>query len=219
MLTDKQLATLKNMLMEQKTELMDNNDTLQGSLRDSTDELSTIDNHPADLATELYEREKDMALQVHHDDQLSEIDAALERMSEGTYGTCLTCHAEIPFERLEAIPSTAYCVEHSETKNIPSDRPIEEDMILPAVDNSFSGREANDTLQDDEDSFRLVAQYGSSDTPADFEGDIDSYNDLYKDKDSMPSNLDDLHVSQVDFLEGQISKEYAENAARDDYLE
>ena len=51
------------MLIEQKHSLqrrMDTDDEYleRGSLRDSVDELSTIDNHPADLGTELYEREK-----------------------------------------------------------------------------------------------------------------------------------------------------------------
>lgn len=219
MLSEKQLAILKKMLIEQKTNLTNNNDTLQGSLREATDELSTIDNHPADLATELYEREKDMALQVHNEDQLAQVNMALERMELGTYGTCATCHTQIPYDRLKAIPYTAFCIKHTEEKYIPSDRPIEEDTLLPPVDNSFSNREANDTLQDNEDSFQIVAQYGNSDTPADFEGDFDKYNDLYNDKDSMYSELDVLHVSDEDALHGQISRAYAEEAAKNDYVE
>ena len=62
-LNEKKIAKLKNMLIEQKHSLqrrMDTDDEYleRGSLRDSVDELSTIDNHPADLGTELYEREK-----------------------------------------------------------------------------------------------------------------------------------------------------------------
>lgn len=227
MLNDKQLARLKKKLIEQKKELSGvtdgNEDSVKSpySLRDATDELSTIDNHPADLATELYDREKDMALEVHSEDMKVQIDAALERMENGTYGVCEKCHEAIPYDRLSAIPYTSFCLEHSEAKYVPTDRPIEEQSILPPVDNSFSGREANDELQDNEDSFQVVAQYGNSDTPSDFEGDYKHYNELYQDKNSedMYSALEILHVSKEDQLNGQISQQYADEARKYDYLE
>ncbi len=52
------------------------------------------------------------------------------------------------------------------------DRPVEEQVILPAVDNSFSGRDDKDDIHDYEDTFQVVAKYGTSETPSDFEGDI-----------------------------------------------
>ncbi|MEK4426800.1 TraR/DksA C4-type zinc finger protein [Solibacillus sp. FSL K6-1523] len=225
MLNEKQLSKLKKMLIEQKTELSRTVDDMEErshySIREATDELSTIDNHPADLATELFDRERDMAIEVHNEDIVSQIDAAFERLENGTYGVCAKCHEDIPYDRLSAIPYTAFCIAHTEAKYVPNDRPIEEDVLLPAVDNSFSNREANDELQDNEDSFQIVAQYGNSDTPADFEGDYDHYNDLYKDKDgdSMFSDLEKLHVSKNDELTGQISQQYADEARKYDYLE
>lgn len=226
MLNDKQIERLRKKLVQQKNELKatvqsgENEIVSRISLRDSVDELSTVDNHPADLATELHEREKDLAFEAHNEERIKEINAALERMEAGTYGLCKTCHESIPYDRLSAVPHTEYCVEHSEPKAVPTDRPIEETIILPPVDNSFSNREANDSLQDDEDSFRLIAQYGTSDTPADFDGDFDNYNDLYGDDADVPfEELEGLHVSEVDFLGGQISKEYAEEARKTDYLD
>lgn len=215
------------MLIEQKNELVvdpagnENEINKKASLRDSTDELSTIANHPADLGTELYDREKDMALKVHSEDLLAQVNAAFERMENGTYGVCAKCEADIPYDRLRALPYTEFCIEHSEAKSIPTDRPVEEDVILPPVDNSYSNRDANDELQDNEDSFQIVAQYGNSDTPSDFEGDYDHYNDLYKDKDGddMYSELEFLHVSKEDQLNGQISQAYADEARKHDYLE
>lgn len=226
MLTDKQLERLRKKLIQEKNELKgtveteENEITSRISLRDSVDELSTVDNHPADLATELHEREKDIAFEVHNEERLVGVNAALERIDSGTYGLCEKCGEEIPYDRLSAIPHTQFCIEHSEPKAVPTDRPIEETIILPPVDNSFSNREADDSLQDDEDSFRLVAQYGTSDTPADFEGDFDTYNDLYGDDTDAPfEELEGLHVSEVDYLGGQISKAYAEEARETDYLE
>lgn len=42
---------------------------------------------------------------------LAEIDEALERIADGTYGTCRECGRPIPPERLEALPATSQCVE------------------------------------------------------------------------------------------------------------
>jgi YteA family regulatory protein len=227
MLTDKQITKLNKMLTQQKNDLIsvknerENEITAHSSLRDSTDELSTLDNHPADLATELYDREKDLALKVHSEDLLSQVNAALDRIKNGTYGVCAKCQKDIPYDRLVAIPYTEFCIEDTEAREIPTDRPVEEDVLLPPVDNSFANREADDTLQDDEDSFQIVAQYGNSDTPADFEGDFDHYNDLYGDEDGedMYSPLEELHVSREESLNGQISQAYADEARKYDYLD
>lgn len=42
---------------------------------------------------------------------LSDVDRALQKIAEGTYGTCDSCGREIPRERLEAIPATSLCVD------------------------------------------------------------------------------------------------------------
>ena len=72
-----------------------------------------IDNHPADDATELYEREKDIALYEHARQELKEIDHALKAIVHDQYGKCEVCGKDIPVERLQAIPTTTFCVEHS----------------------------------------------------------------------------------------------------------
>lgn len=224
MLSTKQLTTLKKQLLQLQHELnetlhlRENEVTSHDSLRDTIDELSTVDNHPADLATELYDREKDLALKVHSEDLLKQVNAALEKMETGTYGFCAKCQQLIPYDRLRAIPYTAFCVNDTEEKTIPTDRPIEEDIILPPVNNSFRNREADDSLQDDEDTFQIVAQYGNSDTPADFGGDYEDYHDLYEEQDEG-SPLDELHVSKDDALGGQVSRAYVERARWEDYVE
>lgn len=224
-LTEKQKTKLKKMLMEQKhsvKELVDEEDLLdKGSLRDSVDELSTIDNHPADLATELFEREKDMALKAHNDDELAKVDAALEAMDNGTYGVCITCGNEIPYDRLAALPYTLFCIDHADANRVPTDRPVEEQVILPPVDNSFAGRDDQDDIHDYEDTFQIVAQYGTSETPSDFEGDFDDYNELYDDPEErgMDEEIESLPISEIDELTGQISRQEVERARKDDYAE
>lgn len=225
-LTEKQIETLKEMLVEQKKAaevVTDKADGLldKGSLRDSVDELSTIDNHPADLGTELYEREKDIAIKAHEEDALQKVDAALEAIEKGSYGVCAKCGVDIPFERLEAVPYTLFCIDHTDAKNVPTDRPVEEQVILPAVDNSFAGRDDRDDIHDYEDTFQIVAQYGTSETPSDFEGDFDDYDELYDDPEEigMDEEVEFMPISEIDALTSQISRAEIEEARKFDYLE
>lgn len=185
MLTNTQLNNLKLKLIQQKKELIDNIAAEKGIIernnsRESTGELSLYDNHPADMGTELFEREKDLALAIHAETELQKVEDALKKMSENKYGFCDQCGSKISFDRLEAIPYTTKCVDHADARPIPQDRPVEEDLLQPAKDNTFGGRNLSEA-NDYKDSFQAVAQYGTSETPSDMEGDYDHYNDLYND--------------------------------------
>jgi RNA polymerase-binding protein DksA len=83
------------------------------SLTEETGELmsSSADNHLADTASETYEREFDEGLEEDAQDQLREVEAALQRIEDGTYGTCSVCGKQIPVERLEAVPWTTLCID------------------------------------------------------------------------------------------------------------
>ncbi|MCR2821758.1 TraR/DksA C4-type zinc finger protein [Lederbergia panacisoli] len=183
MLTQQQLASLKNELLEIKKELTHNiheDEETVGSGNARESELSMYDNHPADMGTELFERERDFALAIHSESELVKVDQALEAIEAGTYGKCEECGKEIPYERLQAIPNTTFCVEHSPEQILPTDRPVEEELLKPAVDNSFAYRDKRSEVKDYHDSFQEVARYGTSETPSDFEGDFNDYDDLYE---------------------------------------
>jgi len=72
---------------------------------------STGDNHLADTATDMYDRELDEGLGDDAERHLGEIDAALQRIEDGTYGICSACGREIDAERLEAVPWTTLCID------------------------------------------------------------------------------------------------------------
>jgi RNA polymerase-binding transcription factor DksA len=74
-------------------------------------ELSTVDQHPAEQATETLERELDLGVLQSVDAELAEVKAALERLEKGTYGVCEICGKPIADARLEAMPAARYCVE------------------------------------------------------------------------------------------------------------
>ena len=89
-----------------------------GSLEDETGELvsGSADNHPADTATETFDRELDYSLEDNAEYVLAEIEAALQRIDDGTYGICTACGRQIPTERLEARPWASLCIEDQRRK-------------------------------------------------------------------------------------------------------
>ena len=74
-------------------------------------ELSSIDQHPADLASETFERSKEASIRQQSEEKLKDVDAALLRLDDGTYGTCEACGRPIAHRRLEALPATRYCLD------------------------------------------------------------------------------------------------------------
>lgn len=76
------------------------------------EELSSVDNHPADAATDLEMLATEMALSELSQVEVKRIRMALEAMQAGTYGYCKVCNEEIPYERLEVLPTAVTCVEH-----------------------------------------------------------------------------------------------------------
>ena len=79
-----------------------------------TGELTDYDDHIGDVGTETFERERDLALEADAESILRQIDVALKKIDDGTYGTCERCGKPIAAARLEAIPYTPFCIEDAE---------------------------------------------------------------------------------------------------------
>lgn len=73
-------------------------------------ELSSLDQHQADLGTETFEREKDISILEQVEAELADVERALRRLDEGSYGTCEACGRPIPDDRLEAMPAARLCL-------------------------------------------------------------------------------------------------------------
>jgi DnaK suppressor protein len=107
----------RELLLERRAAVANALDNLHrenaGSLEDETGELvsGSADQHMADTATETVEREIGNTLEEHDERLLGEIDAALARIEAGTYGKCVNCGAQIPAERLEAMPWATLCID------------------------------------------------------------------------------------------------------------
>ena len=81
------------------------------SEEDSLQELSSYAQHQADLGTETFDREKDLSILDQVETDLADIEHALRRLDDGTYGTCEACGKPVGDERLEAMPATRFCLD------------------------------------------------------------------------------------------------------------
>jgi len=78
---------------------------------DVDEELSHLDQHPADQGSELFEQERDAGIAHRLRDELAAVDRAEERLAAGKYGLSIESGEPIPDERLEAVPTAERTVE------------------------------------------------------------------------------------------------------------
>lgn len=76
----------------------------------SLGELSHHDQHQADIGTETFHREVDLSILEEVEAELADVDHALRRLDDGSYGTCEACGEPIADARLEAMPATRFCI-------------------------------------------------------------------------------------------------------------
>jgi RNA polymerase-binding protein DksA len=112
------LEEARNKLEEERRRLLGARADLQAEVEqesaggEDVSELSSVDQHPADQATETFEREKDLSILESTDEQLRDIERAFARIENGSYGTCEVCGRPIGDERLQAKPSARLCIDH-----------------------------------------------------------------------------------------------------------
>ncbi|RCW71869.1 TraR/DksA C4-type zinc finger protein [Saliterribacillus persicus] len=160
--------------------------------KETSSELSNYDNHPGDTGTELFEREKDIALNEHAEQEMKQIEEALNAIENGTYGICEQCGKDIPAERLIALPTTNRCITHAD-KHIPHTRPVEEDIIHAGLNEvKTENGEEKATLFDAEDAWQSVEKYGSSDSPSDFNETNEDYDNMFFNSDEQIGSVEDI---------------------------
>ena len=77
-------------------------------------ELSSWDQHLAEVGTEVFEQEKGLSILEQVEAELADVELALRRLDEGTYGTCEACGRPIDEDRLRARPEARFCVTDQE---------------------------------------------------------------------------------------------------------
>ena len=117
-LTASEIEHFQQMLLEKRKEIVgDVNEMKDEALKkprlDASGDLSSMPIHMADLGTDNYEQEFALGLMDGERKLLKEIDDALQRIEEGTYGICEGTGKPIPKARLEAQPWARYCIEYA----------------------------------------------------------------------------------------------------------
>ena len=85
-------------------------DIVEGDVDDGELSSAAGDQHIADHASEMVDREVDVSLEENAEQIVYEIDRAVARIDAGSYGRCERCGQEIPEERLDAVPYATLCV-------------------------------------------------------------------------------------------------------------
>ena len=86
-------------------------ETLKRSSKDDAGDLSAYGQHMADAGTDTFDRDFALSMVASEQEALSEIDAAIKRINDGTYGICEITQKPIAKERLLAVPFTRYSAE------------------------------------------------------------------------------------------------------------
>jgi DnaK suppressor protein len=105
------MARFREALLEERRRVEAALENIHEENSDESGEETAFDNHIGDTATVTYDRELDFTLEENEERVLAEIDAALTRIEDGTYGVCTNCGKQIPEERLEARPWATLCIE------------------------------------------------------------------------------------------------------------
>ncbi|MGD0899644.1 MAG: TraR/DksA C4-type zinc finger protein [Thermoguttaceae bacterium] len=102
------LVMLRARLRGDVTQLADA--ALKKSRTEANGDLSSMPIHMADIGSDNFEQEFTLSLMENEGAALEKIEASLERIDEGTYGTCEECGVKIPKSRLNAIPYATLCI-------------------------------------------------------------------------------------------------------------
>jgi len=120
-LNKKALEEFKKLLIKRKEEINEeinhiSSDTLKQSQKEASGDISGYTLHMADVATDNYDREFSLGLASSERDILYRIDAALQKIKDGSFGSCEECNKPISKTRLKAVPYAKLCIKCQETR-------------------------------------------------------------------------------------------------------
>ena len=133
-LSKKELREFWKLLMEKRRSLLGDMSGIEaGALRrnpqESAGDLSNMPTHPADIGSDNFEHEFTLGLLESERALLNEINEALERIENGSYGVCLGTGGRIGKSRLRARPWCKYCIEYQKL--------IEKGLVHPGEDEDY----------------------------------------------------------------------------------
>ncbi|WP_428828402.1 MULTISPECIES: TraR/DksA family transcriptional regulator [Bacillus] len=147
-LTKEQKADLYERLIQLKEDVKGSKKKEESMLVESNEISNGVGNHIADHGSIYLDRMTEQTLDQVDDQLEGEIDAALKRMEDGTYGICEKTGKDIPHERLKAVPYTRYSIDAKKNEETNQD-PNEFDRSFSEQMRDLTNRETMDQLHSD----------------------------------------------------------------------
>ena len=138
-------------LIRQRDTLLDSHSENYDRARENT--AKAVIRDPAAVGTEEFHRQRSFSMQSFETTTLAEVERALARIADGTYGICEITGAPIPEERLEAMPWTRYSVEGQERAE------REGTAVEPMIGSERAGRPVEDTVTSWQDETRRTGDH------------------------------------------------------------
>lgn len=156
MLSKEELNYFEKRLVKLKEETIQMAEDSHPSSFEDYGELTSYDNHFADTATQLEERERQRVLHDTANNLLEEVNEALERINNGTYGVCVDTGKPIPFERLMALPYAKRTVEAQKEQEKEKVDSLQEDHSFLTPEEDVRGDKRIQTADE------LISVHGNS---------------------------------------------------------
>ncbi|MFP7346059.1 TraR/DksA family transcriptional regulator [Bacillus safensis] len=147
-LTKEQQADLYERLIQLKEDVKGSKKKKESMLVESSEISNGVGNHIADHGSIYLDRMTEQTLDQVDDQLEGEIDAALKRMEDGTYGICEKTGKEIPYERLKAVPYTRFSIDAKKNEETTPD-PNEFDRSFSDQMRDLTNRETMDQMHSD----------------------------------------------------------------------
>ena len=112
----RELKKFQKLLLAERERLLEGVTKLKGDVlyRPMSDRYTADPSSAAEVGTDSFERETALRVVGTESEELYEIEEALKRIEDGSYGVCLGTGEAIPSARLEAFPAARYCIQFQE---------------------------------------------------------------------------------------------------------
>lgn len=113
MSTKQAFSDVSEWLTNERSHVTDEIDQLDQQVRTFVDDAESsqgVDNHIGDEADNIFEKERLLTIRAELVERRTQIERALQKVDEGTYGICENCGRPIAPERLEALPFASLCI-------------------------------------------------------------------------------------------------------------
>ena len=124
-MTKNERAELELQLIEMRKRLLQAVDSAEDALREDvvkSGQISSLPTHAGDADVEGLDSQ--VAISLNEESLLEQVEAAIQRLQEGTYGDCQQCGHKIGMERLKAVPYAAHCIECAQAEPAVTKKPV-----------------------------------------------------------------------------------------------